>query len=111
MNSSNMISSAEIDAITLEDELADFTADLLALKSNEHVLQRLFSEPAGVWSDVGSFVESHQTSESLKLIYDGALQVTWLDHPELDSGYCLVLFYADSVGWNNLAIYNKANIQ
>lgn len=109
------ISSAEPDIIDIEDELADFTADLIALSANEYILSRLFAEPAGSWSNLASFLERHQQAvQAVKKIQadcDGTVQVTWLEHPILDHGYCLVLFYVDSLGWNNLAVYNKARLQ
>ena len=41
----------------------------------------------------------------------GTLRVTWLEYPELEQGYCLVLFYMDSLGWNSLALYNKTRLE
>lgn len=113
--SSGMISAAELDIIDIEDELADFTADLLALSANEHILKRLLKEPAGSWSNLANFLEGHQQAtqvvEKFQSDCNGILQVTWLAHPRLDRGYCLVLFYVDALGWNNLAVYNKARLQ
>ncbi|MEO1743102.1 MAG: hypothetical protein AAFR99_14995, partial [Cyanobacteria bacterium J06629_9] len=58
-----------------------------------------------------SHTEVAQTLASLQAECDGTLRVTWLEHPELDQGYCLVLFYVDSLGWNSLALYNKARLE
>ncbi len=106
--SSSMISSIEVETIELEDELADFTADLLALQANEPILKRLFNKPAGSWSSVTDFFDETSLIEDIQSDCDGTLQITWLEPPELDSGYCLVLFYMASLGWNSLALYNKA---
>ncbi len=113
--SSGMISSAEPDIVDIEDELADFTADLLTLRTSEYILSRLFAEPAGSWSNLASFLEGHQQAvqevEKFQTDCNGTVQVTWLEHPKLDHGHCLVLFYVDSLGWNNLAVYNRARLQ
>lgn len=110
-----IISSAEPETLEIEDELADFTADLLALRANELVLQGLFENPLGNWSDLANFLDGpSEIAEKLTFLQtecDGTLQVTWLEHPELDQGYCLVLFYMDSLGWNSLALYNKARLE
>ena len=110
-----IISSAEPDVLDIEDELTDFTADLLALKDNEPILYRLFANPIGRWLDLACLLDNYdelaQQLASLQADCDGTLRVTWLSHPELDEGYCLVLFYVDSLGWNNLALYNKARLE
>ncbi|MEL7225813.1 MAG: hypothetical protein AAGL17_13410 [Cyanobacteria bacterium J06576_12] len=107
--------SAEPDIIGIEDEIADFTADLLSLAANEPILERLFTQSAGTWTNLTDFLEADdltaQEVASLQSACKGLLRVTWLEHPELESGYCLVLFYVDSLGWNSLASYNKARLQ
>ena len=54
-----MIFSEEPNVLDIEDELADFTADLLALKANEPILHRLFANPVGQWSNLVSFLDNH----------------------------------------------------
>ena len=109
------ISPTELDGLDIEDELADFTADVLSLKANEKILHRLFSNPLGKWSNLASFLNDYdeiiQRLAKLQGDCDGTLQVTWLQHPELNQGYCLVLFYMDSLGWDNLALYNKERLE
>ncbi|MEM9219643.1 MAG: hypothetical protein AAGD25_35595 [Cyanobacteria bacterium P01_F01_bin.150] len=113
---SEMITEAalELDALDVEDELEDFTADLVALKQNEEILRRLFSQPLGQWSDLMSLVDERGSVstvlQTLAEKCDGSLQITWLEHPDLNTGYCLVLFYVDSLAWNNLALYNKGRL-
>ena len=113
--SSGIVSSAQLDTVDIEDELADFTADLLALRANEYFLKRLFKEPVGSWSNLASFLKGHppaiQAVEKLQTDCNGIVQVTWLEHPQMAPGYCLILFYVDSLGWNNLAVYNRARLQ
>lgn len=110
-----LISAAEPEMLEIEDELADFTADLLALEENELILKHLFEYPLGCWSDLGSalsgYAEMAQALASLQSECGGTLRATWLEHPDLDGGYCLVLFYVDALGWNNLALYNKARLE
>ncbi len=109
------ISSVELETLDIEEELTDFTADLLALKANEVFLERLFAKPVGQWSDLAGFFDKNEQIyhklTSLQANCEGTLRVTWLEHPELVKGYCLVLFYVDSLEWNNLALYNKARLE
>lgn len=106
--------SAEPDVIEIDDEFADLTADLLSLEVNEPIIERLFSRPVGRWSDLTDFLEvEHPTTQEVDALQsscNGRLRVTWLEHPELEKGYCLVLFYVDALGWNSLALYNKARL-
>lgn len=109
-----MIVENELDDLAIEDEWADFTADLLSLRESESILTQLFLNPLGQWLDFSNLLnddEILQKLASLQADCDGKLRVTWLEHPELDRGYCLVLFYVDSLGWNNLALYNKARLE
>lgn len=111
----NTVSSVELETLDIKEELTDFTADLLALKVHEVFLERLFAKPRGGWSDLADFFDkdeqvSHKLA-SLQTNCEGTLWVTWLVHPELVKGYCLVLFYVDSLAWNNLAVYNKARLE
>ena len=102
------------DALDLEDELLDFTADLLALKSNQIVLEALFGLVAGQWMNLGELLkalpEIAQQLTELERLAGGQLQVTWLRHPETSESYCLVLFFMESLGWDNLAIYHRSLI-
>ena len=113
---SEMITEAalELDALDVEDELEDFTADLLALKQNEGILRRLFDHSLGQWSDLMSLLdESGSVANGLQVLEEkcgGSLQLTWLEHPDLNTGYCFILFYVDSLAWNNLALYNKGRL-
>ena len=112
--SAGIISSIEPEIIDLEDEIADFTGDLLALEVYESSLKRLFENDAGTWLKLTDLLEQNQqavkTIVALESDCQGALQATWIDHPNLESGYCLVLFYVDALEWNNLAVYNKARL-
>lgn len=108
------IISSEPEIIELEEALVDLTADLLSLQAYEDVLKDLFNKPAGIWSDLTDFLVKDQpvAQEMVSLQSDcnGTVRVTWLEHPELAQGYCLVLFYMGALGWNNLALYNKARL-
>lgn len=102
------------DALDLEDELLDFTADLLALKSNQIILEDLFSLLPGQWVDLGTLLQSlpmlSQKLVDLEGLAGGKLQVTWLRHPETSDRYSLVLFFMESLGWDHLAVYHKSLI-
>jgi len=94
----------------LEDQLSDLTADLVASRFNETFLERLFAVPTGQWLKVESLcrgLEIQAKFADLRQEYGEDLQVCWLEHPSQDSGFCLILFYVESLHWNNLALYNK----
>jgi hypothetical protein len=101
----------QTDALELEDELLDLTADLLALKANQSFVSALFEVPSGQWLNVGEMLserpEMHQQLRELETISQGQLQVVWLQHPETSAAYSLVLFFMESLGWDNLAVYHR----
>jgi hypothetical protein len=98
----------------LLDGLADFIADLLALKSNQPFLKALFEQPPGYWLELKTLCSSlHAVVSDLATLESqgqGQLRVTWLEYPETSPDYCLVLFYFDSLGWNSLALYHRSQI-
>jgi hypothetical protein len=114
MNPEMMLDNNVVD-LDIEEEWTDFTADLLSLRSNESLLNNLFSHPIGQWLNFSNLLggqgELCQRLDNLQTDCDGTLQVTWLSHPQLDRGYCLVLFYVESLDWNNLSLYNKARLE
>lgn len=97
-----------------EDELADFTADLLALKSNQPFLKALFAQPTGCWLELKNLCSNLDTVlrdlTALEARGRGQLRVTWLEHPQTSPDYCLVLFYFDTLGWNSLALYHRSQV-
>ena len=99
------------DALSLEEELFDFTADLLTLKVNLSFLEVVLAQPQGQWVNVATAVQdleiSSETLQALEAAAKGQLQVTWLNHPETSDDYCLVLFFMESLNWNNLAVYHR----
>jgi hypothetical protein len=103
------------DALDLEDELLDFTADLLALKANQVALVALFERSAGQWVNLSELVQGlpavQRQLTDLEGLAPGPLRVTWLRHPETSEDYCLVLFFMESLGWDNLALYHRALVQ
>jgi hypothetical protein len=112
---SDIITSDDLNTLDLEDELADFTADLLALKSNQPFLKALFDQPPGYWLELKTLCSNLNNAVMIDLAAleaqgQGQLRVTWLEHPETSLDYCLVLFYFDSLGWNSLALYHRSQI-
>jgi hypothetical protein len=101
----------QTDALALEDELLDLTGDLLALKVNQSFVSMLFGVPSGQWLNVGEMLsgrpEVHQQLRELETMAQGQLQVVWLQHPETSAAYSLVLFFMESLGWDNLAVYHR----
>jgi hypothetical protein len=69
---------------------------------------RLFEHPVGTWADLATLLEHDpQTANVLSALQSDCqrtLRLTWLDYPDLKLGYCLILFYVESLGWNSLAI-------
>jgi hypothetical protein len=107
----NTVMAEQPDALDLEDELLDFTADLLALKANQPFIASLLAQPKGQWINVAAIAQNmaqmNQTLTALEAAGGGQLQVAWLSHPETNDDYCLVLFFMESLGWDNLAIYQR----
>jgi hypothetical protein len=107
----NTVITEQPDALDLRDELLDFTADLLALKANQPFIAGLLEYPKGQWVNVATITQDmaqvSQTLMALEASSSGRLQVTWLNHPETNDNYCLVLFFMESLGWDNLAIYHR----
>jgi hypothetical protein len=100
------------DALDLEDELLDFTADLLALKEYQPVLGQLFGLEVGQWENLSEllqgFPEMRNRLMELESLAKGRLRVNWLRHPETSDAYCLVLFFMESLGWDSLAVYHRS---
>lgn len=96
--------------IDLQDELLDFTADLLALKVNQPFIAGLLAHLKGQWVNVATITQNMaQVSQALMALEassSGRLQVIWLNHPETNDDYCLVLFFMESLARGNLAIYH-----
>jgi hypothetical protein len=90
------------DALDLEDELLDFTADLLALKEYQAVLGQLFGLEVGQWENLSEllqgFPEMRNRLVELESLAKGRLRVNWLRHPETSDAYYLVLFFYGVVG-------------
>lgn len=100
--------------MTLEDHLADMTADLVELEENSPFLERLFALKAGAWQDTAVLCHDlgHRKDqiEQLQKQLPGKLQVTWIDYPTsaCGSGYCVIIFFSEELHWSNVALYNKA---
>jgi hypothetical protein len=99
--------------MTIEDKLADLTADLVECEENQAFLARLFALQAGAWADVVALchevipLEEHVAH--LQESTTGRLRVTWLDYPNAahGKGYCLIIFFVEELHWSNVALYNK----
>jgi hypothetical protein len=98
--------------MTGDDGLADFTADLLAQRSNLPFVERLLSGPAATWTAVASLLgDLPDAADRLSALPEAAeLQACWLDFPQSahGSGYCVVLFFIEDPLWSRAAIYNRA---
>jgi hypothetical protein len=44
----------------------------------------------------------------LESLTKGRLRVNWLRHSETSDDYCLVLFFRESLGWDNLVVYDQS---
>lgn len=96
-----------------EERLADLAADLVERAENSAFLARLFALEAGRWEDVATLCQDlaplDDPLEQFQGLSKGALQVTWLDYPPSTHGpgYCLIIFFAEELHWNSVALYNK----
>ncbi|AFZ27807.1 hypothetical protein Cylst_5822 [Cylindrospermum stagnale PCC 7417] len=97
--------------LKIEDRLSNISADLVEYE--EVFLKRLFHEPSGKWLDLtlicSGIAQIEHQLEQLRESFTGKIVVTWLDYPssESESCYCLIMFFAEDLFWNNIAIYNK----
>ena len=105
-----------LEDMEIEDKLSCLTADLVEYKINQKFVQRLFDNKAGQWIDIYTLCQDLNPIvnqfKSLETYCDGILQVTWLDYPtNLGEGYCLIIFYLESLHWNNMALYCKNKLE
>lgn len=102
--------------IELEDQLSCLTADLVEYKSNQQFIKNLFAIEAGKWTNIDTLCKGMTNIktelELIKNSCDGLLQVTWLDYPmtTMGEGYCVIIFYLESLHWDNVALYNKHHL-
>jgi hypothetical protein len=99
--------------LELEDWLSCISADLLEYDRNSLFLERLFAQKSGEWSTIESLCDGLPDIETqlqhLAAISPAELRVTWLDYPTAAGlGFCLILFFVESLHWSNLAVYNQA---
>lgn len=103
-----------LEDLEIEDLFSNITADLVEYKAHEPFINRLFSHQAGIWLEIADLVQDlpdiKAQLQEINERYDGNFQVSWLEGPDgIDStGYCLMVFLADTLQWTNVAIYNKA---
>lgn len=99
--------------MSIEDKLADLTADLVECEANHAFLERLFAVAPGVWTDVAVLchditpIKDHMTPLQTSSV--GPLHATWTDYPPSThgKGYCLIIFFAEAWHWSSVALYNK----
>ena len=100
----------------VEERFEDLTADLVECEENSTFLERLFSLKAGVWEDVTALcrdlVQLEEGMAQLQRSFKGGLRATWLNYPASThgKGYCLIIFFAEELHWNNVALYNKQRL-
>ncbi|HAC62936.1 MAG TPA: hypothetical protein DCF68_05220 [Cyanothece sp. UBA12306] len=104
-----------LEDLEIEDQLSYLTADLVEYKSNQKFLDRLFAHESGKWTDIYNLCHDlNSISDNLKDLEkacQGILQVTWLDYPSnLGEGYCLIIFYLESLHWSNMALHCKTKL-
>ncbi|MBN3941584.1 hypothetical protein [Nostoc sp. NMS9] len=98
------------ETLTLEDKLSSLSADLV---SGENIfLSRLFTYPSGIPIDLDELCTSLEIEPELQEIrgeFKGKIIVTWIDYPnaEFQEYSAIILFLAESIFWNQIALYNK----
>jgi hypothetical protein len=101
-------------SITVEDELSDFTADLLSERQFEPLLEQLFAKAPGRWLAVAPLLGEAMSErlEPIEATSEGTLLITWMDHPEsfYGDGYCTVAFFVESILWSSIAVYNQQRL-
>ncbi len=98
----------------MDEQLNDFSADLLSEKRHEIFLERLFSLGAGTWrlvrSLAGDLPEMQVRLNALERVTEPELYATWLDHPGVARGFCVIIFFSTSTLWSYTALLNKQNV-
>ncbi|MEX0272079.1 hypothetical protein AB3R30_23420 [Leptolyngbyaceae cyanobacterium UHCC 1019] len=103
----------DLETLDPEDLLSCITADLLEYDRNSPFLVRLFAQKSGEWSAIeplcANLPDIETQLHALSAISSAQLRVTWLSYPAATgSGFCLILFFAEALHWDNLALYNQA---
>ena len=100
---------AEPEDDALRDALEDWFCDLVSLRRREAWLLQVLAGPKGAWHDVDQVARSLALAPP-QLPFDepGALWLSWLDAPEAQPGFCLVLAYDDRTLWSKVALFNRA---
>lgn len=99
--------------MSIEDQLADITADLVEREENRLFLERIFAQKAGVWEATAvlcnNLAPMKTHIEQLQKHLAGTLQATWLDYPRSGhgEGYCVIIFFLEELHWSSVALYNK----
>lgn len=95
----------------------DAAADYVSERKYEYSLVNLFNKPASEWQSLLSLLNSSDalmlgeryslTHQDLKELY-----ITWLSDPLVHErvGFCLIMFYSESMGCITTAIYNQARL-
>ena len=103
----------DLETLDPEDRLSCITADLLEYDRNSPFLVRLFAQKSGEWSAIeplcAGLLDIETQLHAFSAVSPAKLRVTWLNYPAATgSGFCLILFFAEALHWNNLALYNQA---
>jgi hypothetical protein len=98
----------------IEDQLSFITTNFV--QSEDEVVRKLLFSNEGEWQDFATLCEPveslrqpllklSQTEPSTKYI-----DVTWLSYLPSGhgKGYCLIIFFCESLYWYQVAIYNRA---
>ncbi|RCJ29412.1 hypothetical protein A6770_22020 [Nostoc minutum NIES-26] len=98
------------ETLILEDKLSNLSANLV---SGENIfLSRLFKYPPGIAIDLDELCVSLEIELELQEIreeFPDKIIVTWIDYPnaEFQEYSAIILFLAESIFWNQIALYNK----
>ncbi|SRR6266404_342696 len=96
-----------------EEQLEDFVADLLSEKKYQGVIERLFSEPKGVWAPVKTlctgYVDAGAAGEWTGRLGEEELLAVWLDYPGTNEneGLSVIVFFYPQSYWSKIAFYNR----
>jgi hypothetical protein len=92
----------------VQETILSYCADLLSESKNEHLVRELFSCPPGHWHRVATLAERCQVPLPPPRGPGKDLDVTWLEHPGLESGFVIILFFSQSKLFSNAGVYNRA---
>ncbi len=96
-----------------QEVLSNITADIVSERVYSDFLSQLFACAVGNWRRVDQLsvdvADLPQRLDDIDPDVLNSFRVSWLDFPNSlhGEGFCLIVFYAESIFWNNAILFNR----